>query len=166
MMKIQIRKNCFETNSSSTHALCIKKQDPNIVLPKTFTFHFKPEHYWLLETEMNTAQDRADWLYMVILWMPFSYYMVHVLQDIFKAHNIIPITEEPKDISDDCWLDIDNEIEIFVKNLLNDPEKLIRFIFSKDTVSIYTDRDYEQEMDKIFTLEDSSEYEVFRRNDL
>lgn len=53
-MKRQIRRSCFETNSSSTHAICIAKADvdkssfPNHV---TFThgdFGWENEEYWSL----------------------------------------------------------------------------------------------------------------------
>lgn len=39
-MKRQIRKSVFETNSSSTHAICITKKKDNYKLPDHIDFEF------------------------------------------------------------------------------------------------------------------------------
>lgn len=39
-MKRQIRKSVFETNSSSTHAICITKKKDNYKIPKHIDFEF------------------------------------------------------------------------------------------------------------------------------
>lgn len=165
-MKIQARNGIFETNSSSTHAIAIKKQGL-INVPKTFVIHFRPEDYYILECDMATPQDRADWLYTLLTASQFGYFKVRKLKDLLKARGVdFLIEEEPEDVPDDMFLCVDADIELFAKSLLKDPDKLMRFIFSPDTTSIYTDRDYESEMNKIYALQDSGEYDMLMRYDL
>lgn len=166
-MKIQRRNSVFETNSSSTHAIAIKKQEESVKIPKTFTVHFRPEDYYELECDMATPQDRADWLYTLLTASQFGYFKVRKLKDLLKAHGVDFLIEEaPEDVPDDMFADVSADIEFFAKNLLRDPDKLMRFIFSPDTKSIYTDRDYEPEMDRIHALEQSGKYDMYMRYDL
>ena len=164
-MKIQVRKSLFETNSSSTHAICIPKKDEEFVIPKMVTFHFRANEFTMLEAEMSTMQDRADFLYTLLTMMPYSCFIVDRFYKILSAHKIIPIFEDPEEIPEPYW-NYDTDYAYFVHTLLADSNKLLRFLFSKDTVSIYTDRDYEPNMDRIHALEESDKYDMFMRYDL
>lgn len=62
-MKIQIRRGCFETNSSSTHALCLGKGYAE--KPKSITFGVLTyKEYW---SAKNDLQYRADTLFAGII---------------------------------------------------------------------------------------------------
>jgi len=56
----QVRQGVFETNSSSTHSICIAK-DVEIVLPKHLFFNFG-EFGWERNTLYSTG-EKADYLY-------------------------------------------------------------------------------------------------------
>ena len=164
-MKIQRRNSVFETNSSSTHALCIPKSDEKLQLPRTQVFHFRGNDYDLLEGEIPTQQDRADFFYTILTLMPLSYFRVSYFKNFMYAHDILPIFEEPKIIPENLY-DYDSDFDDLINDLLEDHHKLFRFLFSNDVVSIYTDRDYEPEMDRIHALERSGKYDMFMRYDL
>jgi hypothetical protein len=56
----QIRQNVFETNSSSTHSICIAN-DTKLIIPKTLEFRFG-EFGWESDT-LNSIEDKASYLY-------------------------------------------------------------------------------------------------------
>ena len=57
----KVRKGIFETNSSSTHAICVAVEE-NINLPKSIHFGIG-EYGW----EVDTVYDTADYLYTGLL---------------------------------------------------------------------------------------------------
>ena len=150
-MKIQIRKNCFETNSSSTHALCIPKNDEKLWLPKTQIFHYRGNDYDLLEGKMPTQQDRADFFYTILTLMPLSYFRINYFKNLLSACGIIPIFEELETIPEYPY-DYDSDFDYLIEDLLENHDKLFRFLFSDNVISIYTNRDYEPEMNHIHLI--------------
>lgn len=63
-MKRQIRKSVFETNSSSTHAICITKKKDNYKIPKHIDFEFG-EFGWMYE-EYSDTHNKASYLITAI----------------------------------------------------------------------------------------------------
>ena len=64
-MKVKIRKNVFETNSSSIHALCIGKGYDKDHLPDVINFGvLKAQEFW---TAKKDYQYRADKLFVSII---------------------------------------------------------------------------------------------------
>ena len=64
-MKIQIRKGVFETNSSSTHALCIAKKYDKKHIPEVINFGvLNNQEFW---TAKENYQYRADKLFAGII---------------------------------------------------------------------------------------------------
>lgn len=59
-MKKQIRQGVFETNSSSTHSICIAK-DTELIIPKELHLEFG-EFGWECNT-LNSLQEKASYLY-------------------------------------------------------------------------------------------------------
>ena len=59
-MKRQIRQNVFETNSSSTHSICISK-NAELTIPKTLHFAFG-EFGWECDT-LDCIAEKASYLY-------------------------------------------------------------------------------------------------------
>ena len=69
-MKKVIRKGTFETNSSSTHAICIctdKKLLEEMEYPEHLYFGIG-EHGWEYE-RLNTPKEKANYLYTAILYI-------------------------------------------------------------------------------------------------
>lgn len=63
-MKRQIRKSVFETNSSSTHAICITKKKDNYKIPKHIDFEFG-EFGWEHD-EYNDPETKLSYLVTMI----------------------------------------------------------------------------------------------------
>lgn len=77
-MKEQIRKGVFETNSSSTHAICIDASDLDfddvkdfINLPNELDFQLKGEFGWGHD-EYHDTQSKANYLAMALTSLPIE----------------------------------------------------------------------------------------------
>lgn len=143
---IQIRNNVFETNSSSTHSICISKKPAPI--GNYVSFHLG--NYGWEEGEANIR----DYLYTAI--MCHDYYIKHYPE---YAKDMEPLLPKLKDILDkngirydleypfydeDGWpnfdIDHDNETYDFVEAVINDEDMLMRTLFNADSV-VYTGND-------------------------
>ena len=65
-MKRQIRHGVFETNSSSTHAICISTVDEELSIPETIEFGFG-DYGWEEDT-LSSRRDRANYLYTCLAY--------------------------------------------------------------------------------------------------
>ena len=63
-MKRQIRQSCFETNSSSTHAICIATESVYDI-PSSIDFGFG-EFGWSFD-KLSSRRERADYLYTCLV---------------------------------------------------------------------------------------------------
>lgn len=132
---IQIRSNVFETNSSSTHSICIPKKTKTAVNQINFTIG---EYGW----ENDTVYDTASYLYTAIL-CGYNYdeamEKLDRLTDILNRHNIVYKFEEPKwefdkyvgtkYLSyDSGYLDHAYEARELVEALLDDEDMLMRYL--------------------------------------
>ena len=139
---ISIRSNTFETNSSSTHAICISKTLPENFPYKYFNFRIG-EYGWeesdaVASNYLYTAilccfnkEDREDYL--------------KYLKDTLDKHQIQYEFEEPKWYNDDeesglCSGYIDHEdcLIPMLNDIRKDEALLLRYLF---TASIYTHND-------------------------
>lgn len=127
-MKRQVRCGVFETNSSSTHSIAIPK---NAHIPDHVSFHIG-EFGWGWEQE-----DAADYLYTAIYVTSRTESeakeKIAKLKNILNEHGISYHFGRAKTNKDYFYLDngyIDHgyELKSFVDELLNDGDKLIRFI--------------------------------------
>ena len=138
-MKVQIRRGCFETNSSSTHAICISKDDVDKSnLPKHITFTHG-EFGWE-EAILSDVWSRASYLYQAIC---DCYYeeerqeKLGVLEDLLAGYGISCEFEPDKK---DSWgltygyIDHSYEAKDFVDAVLNDSDKLIRYLFGDSII--------------------------------
>lgn len=140
---IQIRQGVFETNSSSTHSICIPKKTNKIVNQIYFGIgSFGWEH--------GTA-DPADYLYTAILSMgdeEGKAKRLKKLTDVLNAHDIAYKFEKPKylyeyDSDEPYYLNdgyVDHAYALcgFVDNLLEDEEMLLRYLSAGE---VYTGND-------------------------
>lgn len=158
-MKKQIRKGVFETNSSSTHAICIATEDV-LDIPKSIEFGFG-EYGWECRTYSN-LQDRANYLYTAIghvsqtfeelqQYLTFLYdtltkngveniYMEDFSIYVSTWNNKVEIS--PSVDYDDGYIDHGNETAEFVHAVCTDEDKLLHYLFSnKSYVETGNDND-------------------------
>lgn len=135
-MKRQIRNSVFETNSSSTHSIAIPK---NGGTPNYVSFH-TDEFGW----SFNEV-DAADYFYTAIYETSETEAeaneKIEKLKNILNAHDVEYDFNEPKTYIwrndydnkdyfslDDGHIDHGYELKPFVEELLNDENKLLRFL--------------------------------------
>ena len=154
-MKRQIRRGCFETNSNSTHAICIIKADVNKEdLPSHVTFTHG-EFGWEND-EYSDLWSKASYLYQAIC----SCYegdekaeVINKITELLAEYGIICDFEPDKDKEwGDGYIDHGYETIDFVKAVLEDSEKLLRYLFGdsivitgNDNSDGYSDRMYVNE---------------------
>lgn len=165
---IQIRKNVFETNSSSTHSIAI----PNHKLAEyPRVVHFGIGGFgWSFE-EVNPA----DYLYTAIL----AYYYhpeereekLNYLKDVLDRHNILYTMQEPKfetwpeEFPGEVWLDTDcgyvdhaGELSEFLEAVFKDEDTLLNFIFNG---LVFTGNDNSYDDERPFVNRTSPTYECY-----
>lgn len=145
-MKRQIRKNVFETNSSSTHAICISKDTTSEnILPNHVTFTHD-EFGWEFAIHEDTW-TKASYLYEAIF---ACYYDVDKRQEklnkvveLLKEYNISCEFEPTKDIKwGDGYIDHGGDTIDFVNAVLEDGEKLITYLFGDSFIVTGNDNGY------------------------
>ena len=139
-MKRQIRKNVFETNSSSTHSIAISKKP--VVIGKSIRFNIG-EFGW-----ENSCANPADYLYTAILEQNERLDLLDKLKEILNKHSIKYEFEEPtyhtSDNGEYSWLSygyVDHSFEVreLIFALLDDEDLLMRYLFGDSMV--YTGND-------------------------
>lgn len=140
-MKMQIRKSVFETNSSSTHSICISKAKPKINHDVIVGFEIG-EYGW-----MNDTVDIKDYLYTAINCQTDRDELMAQLKAILDKNNIKYYFGKVKleTYSGSTFLEngsIDHSWETrdFIDVVLSDEDMLMRLIFNDDSV-VYTGND-------------------------
>lgn len=132
------RTSVFETNSSSTHSICISKIKPT-TLPKSIHFGFG-EYGW----ENASVYETENYLYTGIIGLGLNE-CISKIQNILDKHNIAYTFATPKKTGYyECgYIDHANELYDFIIDVCNDEDKLLRYLFG-DSV-IYTGNDNSSE---------------------
>lgn len=139
---LQIRTSVFETNSSSTHSICISK-NPVDAYGKSINFNLG---YYGWEYDECCA---SDYFYTAILCaygIEEREQKLKQLKDILDSYNVSYIFEEPKLDSwgnYDCYIDHSYETREFVEKVLSDEDMLMRLLFNNNSV-VYTGNDNEE----------------------
>jgi hypothetical protein len=137
-MKRQIRKSVFETNSSSTHAICITKSDVDKTnLPNYVEFEHG-EFGWEV-TEYHGLHSKASYLYQAIC---SCYYedddkkekMLDEISETLSKYGITCTFEPDTSEWGDGYIDHGSETIDFVKAVLSDEDKLLRYLFGDSFV--------------------------------
>lgn len=151
-MKRQIRTNVFETNSSSTHAICIAKD--GYELKDHIDFH-TGEYGWECK-EYVDLDDRASYLITAIFSMEKEYAdekleQLKSILDENKITYIIPDLEIESwkydgkthmyyDLGYD-YIDHAGELTSWLDDLLSDADKLLRYLFGESIIITGNDND-------------------------
>lgn len=145
---IQIRNNVFETNSSSTHSICIAKKP--VDADGCHVDFYIGEFGWSYD-----EVDPGDYLYTSILMFDDWKELLGKLKDILDCHTISYTFERPI-FDEDGWLengcvDHGGETREFIEAVLNDEDMLMRLLFGNSVV--YTGNDNESMEDKCYSAE-------------
>lgn len=148
-MKKIIRKNTFETNSSSTHAICIATDSP-LSFPDFVEFEIG-EFGWECKTYYLFI-NKASYLYTAILcciedkeksYVPVEEWdEIKWIRDVLASHGIASEFEEPEysRSEDNGWfylnsgyIDHDYELKDWLKDILSDEDRLLNYLFTEDS---------------------------------
>lgn len=144
---LQIRNNVFETNSSSTHSLCISKKEP--IINTNETIYFNLGFYgW----EVNTV-DMRDYIYTAVVEASLDnkkeYTYLDKFKNILSKYNIKFFLEEPEiKISEfggyeylmNGGIDHDYELKDFLDAIFENEQLFLKCIFNSDSV-VHTGND-------------------------
>lgn len=173
-MKRKIRNGCFETNSSSTHAICISKEN---YTKRNFIKFEIGEFGWEFKI-YDDLNSRASYLITAIFGLDINVAdeKLQQLKDILNDNNIeydIPTpeiksytygeeTEYYYDI--DGYIDHVRETDTFVNAVLSDSNKLMRYLFGNSLIITGNDNEYDYE-DQMYIKEDDeiTKWGVFPR---
>lgn len=131
-MKKQIRKGVFETNSSSTHSICIAK-NCDLIIPENLHFSFG-EFGWE-RNKLDSDYEKASYLYTGLFHNErhedfkkiIEYLETQKIYTTFEE----PIYEEGKTWADnDGYVDHADELNEFLNDICNDNNKLMQYLFS------------------------------------
>lgn len=135
---IQVRNGVFETNSSSTHSLCISKKE---VVDKPLHMEFYLDYFGWDERECSPS----DYIYTAIVlhdirtndskknkWLPR-------LRSFLIENDVTWYFEDPND-NDDFEIDHGYELLPLIDKLLDDHDMLARALFGADSI-VYTGND-------------------------
>lgn len=145
---INIRKNLFETNSSSVHALVIPK-DQKIYIPTTVILRYG-DYGW----EFDTYYDTIDYIYTACKDRGDK--EVEKLINYLKHKGVEEIIVSEQD--NDSW-GIDHSYEVPLDDLFNNENLLDRFLFGADSY-VQTGNDNSDECDELDELEKDSSLDV------
>ena len=162
-MRRQIRRSVYETNSSSTHAICIAKD--GYELKDHIDFH-TGEYGWECE-EYGDLDNKASYLITAILSMDKEYADEKLtrLKDILDEYEITYTIPELNvksyeygkekhyyyDIGYD-YIDHAGELKSWLDDLLSDSHKLFRYLFGNSIIITGNDNG-DSYRDKMFIAE-------------
>jgi hypothetical protein len=148
-MKRQIRQGVFETNSSSTHAICIATEDIEYDFPYRMEFNFG---YFGWEVDKLTSkQERARYLYTCLAYVrdieKIKEYIKfiadtlhkHGVEDIYFDDFKLVVFDYQGEIrtylspSNDCYVDHGDEAVDFVEAVCSDEKLLLNYLFSDNS---------------------------------
>lgn len=143
---VNIRHGVFETNSSSTHSICISKQKINKSDLKGKKINFRLGEYgW--EREWVSP---SSYLYTAIMYLKNKKLLDKVKELLDELG--VEYTFEEADDEPDVWpwnyyIDHAEDLEPLLESLYNDEDLLIRYLFGDTDVFTGNDNDYDDDND-------------------
>lgn len=146
---INIRQSTFETNSSSTHSICVCKEDETIKIPEKIKIILKDYNYefgWEY-TKWDTPEEKLAYLILGIIARSYYYtsYMgacaqIDKLLNMLKELGVKDITISGLEISlydskiclsnENSYVDHASELGELIENILTNKEYLKNYLFS------------------------------------
>ena len=141
-----IRKNVFETNSSSTHSICISKEKP---VEKKEVVVRLGEYGW-----ENNCYDVLDYFYTAVC----LYEREEELEKILKAMGIkLTVINPNAKVLGEYYIDHYEDLKEFIDAALNNVDLLLRILFSGGDV--YTGNDNEDYGDAMCRVAEGEYYD-------
>ena len=172
-MKKVIRKCTFETNSSSTHAICIctDKELLKDIEPSKYLYFGIGMHGWEFKT-LSTSEEKANYLYTGILacYPDESKEKIEKLESILLDFGCVSTFATPKwrEFNNEVYLDHDcgyidhsDELKEFIDELLDNPTLLYNYLFS-DNSYVLKGNDNSDGIPEIY--EHYNHYEYYKGN--
>lgn len=136
---IQVRNGTFETNSSSTHSICISKKPVDV--DGGYIDFYLGEYGW-----EYASTNAANYLYTAIMSVydaEMAQDKLDIIKDILDKHGIKYTFEPPvydkSGYLENGYIDHDYETCNFINAVLNDEDLLLRCLFGDSVV--YTGND-------------------------
>lgn len=147
-MKRQVRQGVFETNSSSTHAICISKDHDTskLTLPDSVSFDHG-EFGWECE-KLRSVREKASYLYEAILGTYYENSVEEKLDHIKEMLGKHGITCDFEPSSGKYWDDgyIDHvgedDMPEWLENMMNDDDALLTYLFGDAFIVTGNDNGY------------------------
>lgn len=169
-MKRQIRQGVFETNSSSTHAICISKKNVTKEDILTFIKFNHGEFGWEFD-KYDSISDRASYLYQAICelcWynnkVDYNAVFVYIKSLCFTLSKYgvdceFDLNHKDSEGFDIGYIDHGDRTREFVASVMHSEERLLRYLFG-DSV-IITGNDNDDDFEEYMATHDLGSYEVF-----
>ena len=169
-MKRQIRKNTFETNSSSTHAICISKEEvPKRDIPPFVRFNHG-EFGWECYRH-DTISKRASYLYQAIC--DLCYYdskkkseYIDSLRSVLSKYKVecefegeFESGENNPNEWENGYIDHSEETSEFVDSVMDSEDLLIKYLFGNSV--IITGNDNDDSFGEVMADSDFKNYQIF-----
>lgn len=138
-MKKQIRKSAFETNSSSTHSICITKN--NILDQKQKHVDFTIGEFGWEREQYHDPYSKAQYLYTAILVNSrgdlLSNIKIILIKNNINYNFEIPQYNSSGDYTwlDNGYIDHDEDLDEFL-SICKDENKLMKYLFSSESFII------------------------------
>lgn len=164
-----IRSSVFETNSSSVHAICIPKND-NVYVPKEV--YFGHGEFGWSERLLSTLLDKAAYLNEAINSLEydesekFREKLCYILKrhkiDVTFENNVYEIYSSGHSYYHSGYIDHSVCLYDWIVDLLNDEDKLMRYLFSNDSVVITGNDNSDNElMGEVLKDKPDSKYDIY-----
>lgn len=142
----QVRHNVFETNSSSTHSICIAT-NTKLDLPDKLDFNFG-EFGWEVRT-LDDIEEKASYLYTG-LYNTERHDDIKNIVSVLESKGIAVFCEKPKkdgrNYFETGYVDHSYELTPFLDAICSNEETLLQFLFSQ--------------LSFILTANDNDDYDV------
>ena len=169
-MKTQIRSNVFETNSSSTHSICISKDPVNISDIEGKTVVFTHGQFGWEWEQYTSLWSKASYLYQAICDVyRDEKERSDAMNQIYEILGKYGIDCEFEPTKKDHWcleygyIDHGSELKEFVDSILHSENRLLRYLFGDTIIFTGNDNDDPPELD--WGRVDSSKYERYDKWD-
>src|SRR3954467_12865836 len=137
MKKKNIRIGVFETNSSSTHSICIPKESNTFDLPEKI--HFELGRFGWEVGLLKSISEKASYLYTGLKVND----MIPEFENIVDFLTELGIECTCEQINNDSFIDHGDELCPFLLDICSNKDKLLRFLFSELSFILTGNDNYE-----------------------
>jgi len=128
LMKRSIRRYVFETNSSSTHSMCITKN--NVLNQKSDYIKFRTGDFGWEQDTLSSVSEKVSYLYTGILQCDRED-LIKDIKNILDKNNIEYEFEDTN--GDNGYVDHGGELFDFLEEVCKEENKLMRYLFSSES---------------------------------